>query len=117
MAETWPTALQSKLNEASFSFEIGDTLLRTQNQMGPAKVRRLMTKSVDVLSGSIDLTVAEYSTFFYFFDTTLNGGVKTFNFNHPITGSAEEFRFVGTPTFSSLGGGNFRVTFRWEILP
>ena len=58
MPETWPVTLQSKLNEASFNFDIGETAIRTTNQMGPAKVRRVMTKSVDTLTGTINLTVS-----------------------------------------------------------
>ena len=117
MAEAWPISLQDKLNEDAFGLDIGETVLRSDMDVGPAKVRRRMTKSVDTLTCSIDVTTSEYSTFLYFFDTTLNGGVNQFTFDHPITGAPTDFRFGGPPQIRSIGGGNFRVTMRWEQLP
>lgn len=117
MPATWPTQLQQELNEDGFSFDTGSTVIRSENQMGPAKVRRVMTKSVDTLSGTINLTTAQFSVFSYFFDTTLNGGVGTFNFVHPITGVLTEFRFTRPPSYRSIGGGNFIVSMQWESLP
>jgi hypothetical protein len=117
MPATWPSTLQDKLNEEGFSFNTGSTVLRSDNQMGPAKVRRVMTKSVDTISGTINLTTAQFSVFNYFFDTTLNGGVGTFNFVHPITGVLTVFRFTRPPSYRSIGGGNFAVSMEWESLP
>lgn len=117
MAETWPISLQSKLNEDSFGLNPGDTTIRSDMDVGPAKVRRRMTKATDTLTCSIDVTTGEYSTFMLFYDTTLNGGVNRFDFDHPITGVPTEFRFAGPPQIRSIGGGNFRVSMAWEILP
>jgi hypothetical protein len=117
MAETWPPTLQDKLNEEAFSFTHGETKLRSDMDVGPAKVRRRYTKSVDPISCTIDVTQGEYSDFDYFYRTTLNGGVNQFTFDHPITGVPTDFRIVGTPQTRSIGGGNFRVSMQWEILP
>lgn len=117
MAETWPVSLQQILNEADFSYAIGDTTIRSDMDIGPAKVRRRSTRGVDTLSCSINLTTAQYSTFYYFYDTSLNGGVKTFNFVHPITGATNEFRFVAPPAFRYLGASNWAATMSWEKLP
>jgi len=116
MPATWPSQLQTLLNEDSFGFEIGNTSLRTDMDIGPAKVRRRSTKSIDKITGSIDLTISQYSIFYDFFDITTNGGVGTFYFDHPITGVQTEFRFVGEPRVTSIGGGNFRASFVWEII-
>lgn len=117
MAVPWPSGLQDKVNEVGFSHAIGETVLRSENDTGPVKVRRRFTRSVDTFSVSIDLTVAEYSTFTYFYHTTTAGGVTPFTFVNPITGVSNEFRFTGPPTFSSLGGGHFRANMGWEQLP
>lgn len=117
MAEMWPSTLQQLLSEASFGIEEGDTTIRSEVDVGLAKVRRRFTKGVDRYSASIYLTVDQYTTFKNFFNVTLNGGVLTFNFNDPITQELSEYRFVGAPQYSSLGGGNFTASFTWEKIP
>jgi len=69
------------------------------------------------MSGSIYLTAAQYSIFYSFYNTTLNGGVLTFEFNHPITQALTEWRFKGPARVQSIGGNNFTVDFTWEELP
>ncbi len=117
MAQSWPGTLQELLSEANFGISIGDTAIRSDMDVGPNKVRRRFTRGVDTYTASIYLTSAQYVIFDAFFKTTLNGGVLSFDFNHPITGDLKEFRFVGTPKYSSLGGGQFTVTFDWEEMP
>ena len=117
MAVAWPGALQDKLNEQSFGIRKGSTTIRSDMDTGPAKVRRRFTRSVDMFTASIDLTTSEFSTFETFFNTTINGGVTIFEFDHPITGVLTNFRFVGDPEYSSIGGGNFRVSMVWEKMP
>lgn len=117
MPATWPISLQTLVNEESFSYKIGNTVLRSDMDVGPSKVRRRFTKSVDQLTVTINLTTDQFDTFMDFFDVDCNGGATTFNYTHPITGLTQEFRFVDAPNFSSIGGGNFRVAMSWEILP
>lgn len=116
MAQIWPITLQQILSEANFSYEIADTALRSDMDIGPQKVRRRYTKGINQLSGSIYLTTAQYSIFYNFYNTTLAGGVLTFEFDHPITGVNTEWRFKGPARVSSIGGGNFTVDFSWEDL-
>ena len=113
----FPATLQGKLNEQGFSHSIGDTTIRSDVGVGPAKVRRIYTRSVDSVSGSINLTTSEYSVFYYFYNTSLNGGVNQFSYAHPITGVSTNFRFKSPPGIRSIGGGNFSVSMDWEILP
>jgi len=117
MAQPWPISLQELLSEANFGMKFGDTAGRSDNDLGPQKVRRRYTKPVDTITGAIYLTIAEYSTFYAFYNTTLNGGVLPFTFDHPITSLPTDFRFKGTPEISSIGGANFTVQFEWEVLP
>jgi hypothetical protein len=117
MAQTWPSTLQKLLSEANFGIALADTTLRSEMEVGPAKARRRYTKGVDLFSASIYLTTSQYSIFYTFYNTTLNGGVLSFTFNHPITQVPTDFRFKSPPKISSLGGGNFQATFEWEALP
>lgn len=117
MAQAWPAGLQELLSEANFGIQDQDTVIRSEMDVGYAKVRRRFTKGISTFSGSIYLTTDEYTLFKDFFDTTLNGGAIPFTYNHPITQVPSDFRFKGAPAYSSIGGGNFTVQFVWELLP
>jgi len=117
MAEVFPSELQQLLNEEGFSQKLGDTSIRSDVDTGLAKVRQRFTKPVDTFSCTIDLERDDYSTLITFYRTTLSGGTKTFNYDHPITGSVSEFRFTGPPTMSPKGGLWFRVNMQWEEIP
>lgn len=117
MAQAWPGSLQQLLSEANFGVTFGDTALRSDMAYGPQKTRRRFTKGVDTYSASIYLTMAQYTIFYNFYDTTLNGGVLPFTFPHPITQVSTDFRFKGPPKITSLGGGQFQAAFEWEALP
>lgn len=117
MSISWPISLQELLSEQNFGITVGDTVLRSDMDIGPQKLRRRFTKGIDTFSASIYLTQAQYITFDAFFKTTLNGGVEVFEFDHPITQVLTEFRFVGVPQYSSIGGGNYTASFTWEELP
>jgi hypothetical protein len=120
MPEQWPLSLQQLLEEASFNYSKGDTVIRSEMEVGPAKVRRRFTKSIDRINGQITINqrdLNQFNTLENFFDTTLNGGTKPFYFDHPITGVPSIFRFVGPFNVVSQGGGIFTAQFVWEKLP
>jgi hypothetical protein len=117
MAQIWPSTLQQLISESNFGYEIADTALRTDMDIGPQKVRRRFTKSVNTMSGSIYVTTTEFTTFYTFYNTTLNGGTLPFEFEHPITKELKEWRFKGPARVQSIGGGNFTIDFTWEELP
>lgn len=118
MAVSWPSQLQDYLNEDSFSHEFGDTTIRSNFDVGPAKVRRRFTRSIDTIGCSIDIHKDDYEFFKIFYNTTLNGGVTPFEFAHPITQDIVTVRFLSNnpPSFSPLGGSYFRIAMKWEIL-
>jgi len=115
--ETWPIGLQQLLNVADFGITLGNTKVRSDMDVGPAKERSRFTDAVDGYSCSIDLDMDTYSTFLTFYKTTLNNGVNTFAFNDPITGVPGEFRFADDPQIRPLGGRVFHVVMKWEKLP
>jgi hypothetical protein len=119
MAEQWPLTLQQKLNQASFSEQLGDTTLRSETEIGLAKVRRRFTKGVDKLTVTIDVEKDEVATFKTFYDTTLNGGVTPFEFNDPYTNTLTEFRFdtSSPPRLSLIGANTLRLSMQWERIP
>lgn len=118
MPALWPAFLQDLINAAGFSSEIGETVLRTEMDIGPAKLRRRFTHSIDNYNTEITVYTTDMPAFFTFFNTTLNGGVTPFYFDDPLTGIEEIFRFVGTPKISPNGSaGWFDISMSWERLP
>ncbi len=114
MAETWPVGLQQKLNAEGFQVKFGNTAMRTDMDVGPAKVRSRFTDAIDVYTCTIFLDYSDYSTFRTFFKTTLNNGVNRFDFTDPFTNTSAEFRFAEEPDISPIGGTVFRVGMTWE---
>ncbi|RTL05625.1 hypothetical protein EKK58_07505 [Candidatus Dependentiae bacterium] len=116
MAVPWPATIQDKLERDNFALEKGSTVIRTQMDVGPYKVRRRSTRPIDVLTGSIYLTASEWAVFETFYDTTINGGVTPFELPHPITGALTVFRFAAEPSYRSVGS-IFIVSMKWEVMP
>lgn len=115
--DTWPVELQQLLNVASFEFRYGNTALRTDMDVGPAKVRSRVTDAVDIYSCSINLDFDLKDDLDTFFKTTLNNGVNSFLFDDPFTGTPATFRFTEPPSLRPLGGRVFQVSMSWEKLP
>lgn len=110
-----PLSLQQILNEASWGYSKGETVLKSDMEVGPPKRRRRTTKSVDIMSCSITVDAAEYATFENFYDTTIAAGTIPFIFNHPIKGTYAEWKFDGSFRASSLGAGIFQISMTWEL--
>jgi phage-related protein len=117
MAETFPSTLQDKVNEAGFEHGFGETAIRSTMGIGLDKVRQRFTKGIDVFSVTITLDLDEYSTLYNFFKTTLAGGSLTFNYDHPFTAVEEEFRFTSPPRMIPMGGRYVQVSMTWEQIP
>lgn len=114
--ESWPISLQQCLNSDDFDMKFGDTTVRTDMDVGPAKVRSRFTDGIDNYTCSILMSTDEFATLKMFYKTTLNNGVMPFLFNDPLTNTSETFRFVTPPEFRPLGGLTFRVSMAWEKL-
>lgn len=112
----WPSTLQQAVNRDSFSYKKGSTVLKSDVDIGPSKIRRRFTRSVDTMTCTIWLTVAEYTTFENFFNIEVAGGATAFNFNHPITGAQLLVRFVTEPDYRPVGGTTFAVGFNLEVI-
>lgn len=117
MAVSWPAFLQTFLNEDSFSYQIGETRIFSENDTGIQKSRRRYTKSIDTLKCTIDITLSDYQQFYDFWDVSLNGGINYFTFNHPFSGVPTDFRIKDPPSFSPMGGEWLRIDMVWEKKP
>lgn len=114
--DSWPTELQQKLNSTGFELQFGNTLVRSDMDVGPAKVRSRFTDAVDTYQCQITIDHDELSILRTFFKTTLNNGANRFLFNDPFTETATEFRFAQPPSIRPLGGRVYEVSMLWEKL-
>ena len=117
MPANFPASLQEKFNEQGFNYKIGETKLRSQMDVGPAKQRRRFTKSIDTVNATINLFYDDKETLKDFHDTTLDGGTLSFLFEDPFTQTQIEYRFVNAPSIAPIGGEWFSVSMQLEILP
>lgn len=117
MNPVWPVELQKYINTDSFNYAYGSTVLRSEMDLGPAKVRRRATKSVDMIDGAIDLPMVDFTIFDYFFRTQVNGGARVFDFAHPITRATIQVRFKTEPQIKAKGGTTFVVSMSLEVMP
>ena len=117
MAQLFPGSLQEILNQAGFTNEFGETSLRSTVDVGLPKVRQRYTKGIDVFNVSINIGMSDYTTLENFYKITLAGGSLTFEYDHPFTQVATEFRFTKPPSITPLGGLYFQVSMSWEEMP
>lgn len=117
MAQPWPVSLQEKLNASGFGIDYGDSLVRSDMDVGLAKVRNRYTKGIDTYTASIYVDITDVLIFESFYKDTLVNGALPFTFNDPITQIPTDFRFRSPPKISPLGGISFTISFVWERLP
>lgn len=118
MPETWPVSLPQFFLIGSYSTGFGDGRIRSDNEYGPAKVRRRTSSSVRPLSGEMVMTQAQLEIFETFVNTTIMGGVLPFTFPSQIGGSALLVRFgENLPSWSRYGADRWLATFELEIMP
>jgi len=95
-----------------------NTLIRSQMEAGPAKVRRRFTAGARLIECQVRLTPAQVDLLDTFFDATIAGGALPFDWKHPGDGTAVTFRFVEPPGYTPVARGTlWHASLRLEILP
>lgn len=104
MANVWPTTLPDNIL-SEFSESTQSNILSFTCQNGPEKRRRTSTYKRKFQSGSLQLTGAQVTILKGFYDTTLSGGIDTFDWEDMVTGATVSFRFVSEPKYSNVVPG------------
>jgi hypothetical protein len=94
-----------------------DTVLRTQMDTGPAKLRQRTTAGVAKLSLSYVLSAEQAQDLEDFYEDDLAGGALAFSFTHPRKGVTVSCRFTRPPEFSAAGNGFMGAVLELEVLP
>lgn len=114
---TWPATLPTEPINDGFQEALGNNVLRTNMDVGPAKVRRRSAIRNDALSIRLKLTTAELAIFKAFYTTDLHDGVDTIQWVHPITNVSTDLRFTSPPSWEPAETGFFNVTLALEVMP
>jgi hypothetical protein len=114
---TWPATLQQKVEASQFELVFGETRVRTDVDVGLAKVRSRFTDSVDQYRATIFVDITEYEDLKVFYKTTLNNGTEFFDWDDPIELVPASFRFLSPPRITHVGGNTFSVSMALEKAP
>lgn len=117
----WPSTLPQYVLEEGYSRNLRSNVIRTENSLGEAKVRRRNSKLIYDLTVSMPMSTAQFSTFESFFQNTIALGSLSFNFPKPEDNSTTiEVRIVTQQQAYSVtperGTGYFIVAFSLETL-
>lgn len=113
----WPVSLPQDVLIDGYDERPPDTTLRSTMDEGPAKVRRRFTAGVRVFSVTVALTRAQVETLDAFYRTDLQGGALRFDWTHPRTLAAVQFRFIAGPRYVPQSQTEWLTQLQLEILP
>ena len=118
MAE-WPPGIPVFPLLEGFSYQPANTLLASEVESGPPKVRRRTTAGVERWSGTFLLTAVQTEIFRSWFENDLAGGALPFDQTHPVTDAWRSMRFdpQSLPSYSPVGNGIWRVDVQVLVLP
>lgn len=114
---TWPTTLPAPL-VAGYGVEPVDQTVRTEMEVGTARVRRRTAAQIDHVQVSYNLSDAQMATFRTWFYADLAGGSDSFSVSLWVgkTGAtAATAKFIGTPKWSMDGNHRWTVTGTLEV--
>lgn len=110
---SWPQTLPP-IN-LPLEHEHQDATLRTEMDTGPAKVRPRFSASMEYYQFPLRMTGQQYQILFTFYQTTLYRGALAFDFENPVTGNSELFRFRRSPRSRVRRGSNNPDERIWDV--
>lgn len=112
---TWPATLPERFSR-NFDTTDVDTLLRSEMDTGPSKVRRRFTGNIEQIQTTINLTEAQVDILKSFYRNTLGGGVLPFKHLYPTSNALVEYRFMSPPSITHVGGLAWSASLQLEII-
>lgn len=114
---SWPATLPPYPLVEDYAESPPNTMLRTEMDAGPAKMRQRYTAAPRPITGSVVLrSKLELEDFDTFFVTTLKGGTLPFTWNDR-NAVPRTYRFTAPPSYAFLEPDKIKVTMALEILP
>ena len=112
----WPGTLPDFFQVGGYKELGANNILRSDMDVGPAKVRRRTTSNVRPVVGNMWLTTAQYTALKTFFETTQAYGALSFTMDD-AHGVSKTWRFVRPPAYRTLGPENWQVQLNLEEMP
>lgn len=113
---SWPGTLPQIPLADGYTESLADNVIRSENDAGPAKMRRRSTVTNETLVCTMHITKSQWATVRTFYLTTL-AAVLPFTWVQPSTGAAANFRFLSPPTITPAGGLYVTLTLNLEVVP
>ncbi len=114
---SWPNSLPAYPLIDGFHETVPKTVIRTEMEQGPAKVRLRTTAAVRVMSVHYLMNKSQIETLETFYLATLQGGAIAFDFTHPRNDGLVSCRFIKPPEYSTSNGNYFKVSIELEVMP
>lgn len=113
----WPGTLPQYVDQSSYAEQPPNVTIRSEMDAGAAKLRRRFTTGPRMFNVAVQLDSTQLSTLDTFYVSTLEHGSLPFDWVHPITRAAAEFRFTAPPSYRAVSGLVFEVSLPLELLP
>ena len=113
----WPATLPPAPLLDGFVETTPETVIRSEMDTGPAKVRNRTTAGVRKFSMSFLLDKSQTADFDSFYLGDLGGGANSFDFTHPRSGESLRLRLVKPPQYRAQNAKYFRISLEAEALP
>jgi len=109
MATVWPVGLPQKPQKIGYQPEPDDITLRSEMESGPPKTRKTSSLAIDRIRMVFRLTTSTHkSTLDTFYETTLDYGNSTFQWDDPESGSTYNWQFAARPKPIKFHGGEVK---------
>ena len=121
MAEIFPATLEKCFLSSNFAYQMVPNTIRSDVD-GGAKVRRRFTEPVTNVNASLAMSQAQVKIFIDFYKIQLQGGVREFILNDPVTGLDRNFRLIDPPVITPIaikkdGTPHYAINMALEIMP
>jgi hypothetical protein len=113
--EQWPDQLGCLLIDG-YSEQQQPVTIRSEVDVGPAKIRRRFTAPITLVQGRIIVDRAQADELLRFFNLRLAGGVEQFKMQSPLDLAEHKYRFITPPAFASVSSSHFVATLDLERL-
>lgn len=110
----WPSILPQGFLRG-FTVKVRNSVLRTQMDVGPDKVRRRVTYTAEDVTGQLMCTEAQAQALDLFYRETTRSGTERFTINAPHFGLPREARFLEPPEMSWVGGNLYQCKLSLEL--
>lgn len=116
---TWPEDLPQTFDRESYSSGVPDNRIRSQSDVGPAKMRPRASRAAAPIRGDMVMSTSQKNDVLLPFIAEVGQGILPFWFPSQESGDPVLVRFDdgGLPAWVEFSPGYWRVSFKLEVLP